>query len=417
MNKYHICIFILIIILIIILFYEKLLPSYNKLQTIEKFSKMATIKDTLFNKYRYDLTIIEKSLINHEFIRNLPDLICNILKLPSCKNKQKLYPVHIIKTIDNMYVAVFNDGQLYKTFNINDATWSGPLANSMPNRFIPLRMITTNPEGNNLIGIGYDNCVYEKKSNKSLDLEAEWTIMDFKDNKNIIYMLYDFDDKDTTGRIRKVIINHNGDILIEDNNGGFTGRVKTTKKFIKLFYDTNGYMLGLDTNFRLGTFDNKDWKNSDYSNKYPVNTNNYLIDIIYDYDNLLYGLTFDLKNQFIDIKKQTEFGYINIFRPIDKDNSNISRNLTTLDIIKSKLGTIESLGKYVETNYESMLDDDIEMAYQRQLIKDTNRLREFCKTRADYSSSDIVNIELDKQINNNADLIKKANEIINTLNL
>lgn len=416
-NKIYLTLQLLLIIisLLIILFYEKLFPSFKLTEsfiTVDKFLEGDNINN-------YNKTIFETSILDHSFINKSPDLICNLLPILDCPNRRN-YPVHIIKTINGDFIAVFNDGQLYTNNNIKQNVWSGPLNNSLINRDTPLRMITTTPEGHELIGIGYDNKVYIKRSpDKILDLEVEWQLYeDIKENQNIIYLLYHKEENNnlSNNKIKKIIVNVDGKIMLEDDNGNFVDVLNISNKFIKLYFDTNGYMLAIDNNFRLGTFDDKNWLNSKYSVKYPVNNYNYLIDIIYDTDNKLFGLTFDFINGNIDLKKQPEIGYNNKFVTIDKTAEQANNILTTRDIIASKLGNESALGNVkasellFDQNVE--IDNDIEMARQRQSLEDIAEIKQLCKKRMDVLDTNFIDIELNKELVKNQKLIEEANKKI-----
>ena len=123
------------------------------------------------NKIEYKNTIFERAtqmVLPQEMICNLipitPSTDCNLDK------KKPKFAVHIIPTMDHGFLAVFNDGKLYKKQELTYPFWSGPLENSMPDGSIPLRMATLDV-GGKLLGVGFDNILYSKMSD---DPESTW---------------------------------------------------------------------------------------------------------------------------------------------------------------------------------------------------------------------------------------------------
>jgi hypothetical protein len=408
-------IILILIAIIIIIYYEKIFSSFkinNKEQleafiTVQEFLDDSSSEDT---PYLYEKTIYENSIIKHEKLKNNPELVCNILPTLNCLDRKK-FPVHIIKLINNDYAAVFNDGKIYITNNFKDNIWNGPIENSMPNISVPLRMINTIPFGNMLVGVGYDNKCYIKRSEKILDYTVEWQLMeDIPESIKVIYLMYYFDN--IKRKAYKMIINTEGRIMIQNEDGSFRLIDGSYPPLLKVFYNKNGYLLGIDENFRLGSFDDKDWTLSTYGQKLPINNNNFLNDIIYDYDNKLVGITFNFDSNILEFKKQLSVGYENKFILLRKDEK-IDTRMTDYQIIISKLGMGNLLG--LSKDQITELDNDIEMAYQRQLIEDTATLREFCKSRQDTLNSDFIDLELNNQLSINNDKLDKINNLLNDL--
>lgn len=415
-------ILLILLSVIIIIYYDKLFPNFNVKNTAQ-LEAFLTVNDFLDKNnikegtkrtpelHTYDKTIYETSIINHSLLKNNPELVCNLLPILDCPDRKK-FPVQMIKLINGHYAAVFNDGKLYSSDNYKENIWIGPYDNSMPNRYIPLRMINTTPHGNMIVGVGYDNRCYIKRSEKLLDLTAEWQLMeDIPSTVKVIYLMYYFDK--VAGKSRKMIINNNGIIMIQEDSGSFRS-INNTKKLLKVFYDRNGFLLGLDTNFHLGTFDDKNWEVSEYAAKSPVNTYNLINDIIYDNDNKLVAISFNFDKDILDYKKQTGVGYDQKFVILDK-NEEIKQNMTDYQIIISKLGMGEMLGLYDERDKASPLDNDVEMAYQRQILADNAELRKFCANRQDNLDTDFIDIELSNQVSINNQKLKKINNLLNDL--
>lgn len=414
MIELFIKIILILISILFIIYYDKLFPSlsFNNTKQLETF---ITLEEAKQDK---DNTVYEEGLIN-SFSDRFPLLVCGLFPKVNCSNKAK-FPVHIIKLINGKFGAVFNDGNLYSSDNIKENMWIGPHKNSMPNRFTPLRMITTNPEGNLLMGIGFDNKLYIKNSDKLLDFDVEWQYIPL--SINIIYLIHIIDK--TSGKIKKIVLDTYGQIRVETNENEFSEPLNMNgQKLIKLYKDKNGYMLGLNNNFRLGTFDDKEWINSKFNNKYKLNYNNFLNDIIYDNDGKLMGLVFNFDENRLDLLKQDDFMSVNNnieyrskFYPIDKTRT-IKKQLTDKIIISSKIGTGNLLGLYDEENITSPFDNDVSYAYQRQIKQDNDRLRDFCKKRNNQLNSDFINIDLNKQLADNEQKITELKTLINDYKL
>jgi hypothetical protein len=402
-------ILLILLSLIFILYYDKLIPSY-KINNNQQLEAFITVSE--FLESDIGTTIYEKSIINHPVLKNNPELVCNIIPTIDCPNRKK-FPVHIIKLINKKYVAVFNDGNLYSSDNYKENIWNGPLTNSMPNRYTPLRMINTTPQGDMLVGVGYDGKCYIKSCETLLDLNVEWKEMsDITEilGNNVIYLMYYFDS--ISKKARKLVINIDGKIMIQTESGKFELVDGSYPPLLKIFYDNNGYMLGIDENFNLGSFDEKDWKLSTYSEHSPINTNNYVNDIIYDNDGKFIGITFNETDNILKLEKQIGIGYEYKFYLLDKDET-VEERLNDYQIIISKLGMGNLLGLFNDVSTE--LDNDIELAYQRQLIADTAELRDFCSKRQGIISGDFVDLELSTQLSVNKEKIEKINSLLNDL--
>lgn len=414
---------LILIAIIIIIYYDKIFPktnnkSINNNSSLENF---ITINEYKVNNDAtpYPPTVYERAIMQHPEISKNSDLICNLLPILECTNRKR-FPVHIIKLINGKYAAVFNDGKLYSTDSLKENMWIGPYENSMPDRYVPLRMITTTPEGNQLIGVGYDNKVYIKQSNKMLDFTVEWQAMlDIPSDQPVIYLMYYFDN--TIGTTNIVIINDKGEIMMQNGKSGNFSRVsKTNKKLLKIFYDRNGYLLGLDNNFHLGTFDDKNWMQSgDFANKYPINDKTLLNDIIYDNDNKLIGISINLDEQDLVLVKQHGVGYEHKFYSLDNNdiNNSISNKMTDYHIISCKLGMDKMLGLYDVKDSMSIMDNDINLAYQRQVVADNKKLREFCMNRQDTVENNFIDLKFNNQIKENENKISKIKSVLAELNV
>ena len=116
-----------------------------------------------------------------------------------------------------------------------------------------------NYKDNSLLGIGYDNKLYAKQSDSAgnINILGEWVIV--PNNFDIIYVITDYSTK------KLVAINIYGQMMIKkttDLTSDYEPLGDLNSPILKLFYDSNGYMLALDTNFNLVQFKKKDWKQS-----------------------------------------------------------------------------------------------------------------------------------------------------------
>ena len=362
-------------------------------------------------------SIYEDSLIK-EYNEN-PVLICNLIPTLTTSNcminnipipKYK-FPVQIMKMPNGTILSVFNDGRLYEKNNMNDKMWNGPIKNSLPFKKIPLRMITLNPNGTFLYGIGYDNRIYRKPENeqKTIVLEAEWELVEGLEN--VIFMMFKFEENKNYSRI--IIINSEGKIKIT-NTDKFTSGVQDygilTTPVLKLIYTSDNYMMAITNKFELKLFDDKVWESSDFSSKYGPNPNK-VLDVMYDYDELLYGIVLVPKTNIVEIMKQEDAFPIEPFIPLELNrfkNSNINRRLNDKEIIKSKIGVIPS-DNILE---DDTLDNDINIAYQRQLVRDQEKLRKFCISKGLGRDVNYKNYDILRQIDSNNEKIEKLNEVI-----
>lgn len=370
-----------------------------------------------FDDYEYQATIFESALtkayptsplVQCQIIPALGSNQCKVGQIPIVKYK---FPVSLAKLPNGKTAAVFNDGRIYVKDRLIDKLWQGPIKNSFPDRTVPLRVITMNPEGDRLVGVGYDNRVYikQKDSNSNIAIETEW--IQIEGLVDVIYLIYELDA--ATGKNNYIIVNTNGQIYripvekpttLQQPVGNFQDRI------LKLIYDPEGYMMALDTNFNLRSFESKDWKTSQLSrpnrrNKMPV------LDVIYDKDQLMFGLVIMNETGMVEVMKQEDAHFMAPFVPLDLNkyvDSNLDMRLTERTIIQTKLGIIPGQSLLEEET----LDDDVNMAYQRQLLEDKKRLRDFCASRSLRTDSNYKNYDVLRTIDDNAAKIDKINKAL-----
>ena len=320
----------------------------------------------------------------------------------------------MIKLIDGTILAVFNDGRLYHKENILSTLWAGPITNSMPNDTIPLRMVTLSTDLVTLLGVGFDNILYVKSSDKkgNINLTIPWRQV--PNNSSIIYILFD----NQTNFLLSIDINGK---LFTKNTFDITSKnqelvTKIDRPILRLYYDNYGYMLVVDNNFDLYQFSELNWKNTKINISRGANSSK-VQDLLYDNDGKMYGIIFNPEAFMVQIMKQTSMFYLSEFYEIDVKTSSNNNNETFVmsdqDIIKCKIG---SLYKYLEVANDDDNDDDPNFAYQKQIIENQKKLREFCANRNIASGdTNYDNYDLLASVDTNNDKIKNLKNIINNL--
>ena len=324
-----------------------------------------------------------------------------------------LFPIHIIKLVDGTILAVFNDGRLYTKDNILSTMWAGPIINSKPLDIIPLRMVTLKTDLVTLLAVGYDNILYMKlpTTNGNVNLTAEW--QQVPNNSNIIYVLFDND----TNYLLSIDIN--GKLFTKNSFDITTSNqelnTKLDRPILRLFYDLNGYMLALDSKFDLYQFSELSWKTTPLNITRGAN-NSKIQDLLYDNDGKMYGLVFNTDAYMVQIMKQTSIFYLADFTELNlqitsADNSNFV--MSDRDIITCKIG---SLYDYLAVaNANDANDDDPNFAYHKQLIENTQQLREFCANKNSVSNNNYDNYDTLANVDKNDVKISKLKKIINNL--
>ena len=373
------------------------------------------------NKIKNNNTIYENSIIAiyGDNIRLKCSMLPNLSNNPSaCLIENEtfvpyLFPVHMIKLIDGTILAVFNDGRLYTKDNILSTMWAGPVKNSKPQDIIPLRMVTLKTDLVTLLAIGYDNILYMKLPDVygNINLTAEW--QQVPNNSNIIYILFD---NDTNFLIS---IDVNGKLFIKNSLDITTSNkelnTKLDRPILRLYYDLNGYMLALDEKFDLYQFSELSWKTTPLNTSRGAN-NSKIQDLLYDNDGKMYGLIFNPDAYMVQIMKQSSIFYLSDFAELDlqltsKDSSNFV--MSDQDIISCKIG---SLYDYLSiSNANDANDDDPNFAYHKQLIENTQQLREFCANKNLVSNSNYDNYDTLANVDKNDAKISKLKNIINNL--
>ena len=404
--------FVVIVSLIIYAIYKYFIKHTPKLY--ENFATDAESPDFPTTDNKYPDTIYEKSI--RAIYGENSAMLCNLLGENCATGNRKRFPVNIIKHTDGTFLAVFNDGNIYRKQYMNEKLWYGPLTNSKPNSgATPLRMITIAPNGIDLIGVGYDNMLYVKKADggNNLDVESAWQLV--ANNRDIIYVLTD---PQTTYLIA---INTDGQILINTKyelESDFEQATRLQIPILRAYFDTNGYMLVITTDFKLYQMNDLDWRNSSIDFDKGANPSN-VLDILYDNDMKLWGLVPIDAAGIVEVYKQRQIYYLSKFLlPDIQTELGTAKNafiINDKDIIKAKCGVDITIS---EADAGDSLDDDVNYANMRQILENKKKLREFCANRTlvdPNKSTNYRDFELEDQIAANTDKLLDMKKIVSTM--
>lgn len=396
---------------------------------------MTNISD---NNYSiFESSIYEKYFkINKKYVCNLLPYMTNN-KLFKCDGgdgggDDKLIPTpkHIIKLSNKSqgkYLAVFNDGQLYEKSRIRDKFWKGPLSNSMPdNKY--LRMITLD-NYDNLLGITQDGNMYIKKvneNNKRNRYDNKWEQLPGL-GVPLIYIINEMknvdDNLDNSSSNINILLglDYSGLIIKIEYNPelgiiSYERLANDITPVIKLYYDKNGYLIGLNKDLHLIRKETTNYEESVF-NLNKINPSD-VLDIIYDKDGKMFGLVPIINNDnggFNTLMKQNLVNYQSKFLPLaltDIKNDDIKNiYLTDNDIIKLKTGVnfdIETELKSKDYGYKN-----IQEAMERTDIEDITKLRQLCSERT-YPDDNVeyANFELLNRMESQQLKINELNNVV-----
>ena len=421
----------IIVIFLLCFLHIKFLNYNSELNNkVENFEDLSIIKHYDYTNYNsFEETIFEESL-KKEFNMEESRIVCNVLpilskedcmSMPQQSNQINLFPVHLLELDTNIILGVFNNGYIYKKNNLSDKYWSGPIKNSLPNNNIPLRMITTDYDGK-ILGVGYNNKLYRKiKTSKNFDIESEWELIPFSDD--IIYVLYDtkLNDKDYKKNESKI----KDDILIGVNKIGLLTKIKYeelgTKPFtpianddfkvLKIYFEKNGYMMAIGTDFNLYRKNGKQWENSKF-NVFNKNESK-LLDVIYDTDAKMYGLVFMDKLNTVELMKQKMVHYLSQFIPLEflSKNDNKVSKMNFNERNRTKTGVNNLVYKLVD-NYGYKTIQEVK---SRLEINDIGKLRDMCKNRGYLTSQKYNNFKILNKIEGQNKKIDEMKTIISEM--
>lgn len=324
-----------------------------------------------------------------------------------CKSDtNNFYPLNIMKTLDGDYLAVFNNGKLYKNDDIEKQNlWRGPLVNSLPKNDVRLVMVTYERFGK-LLGVGTDGLIYIKSKD---DVESPWNVIALPNSGCVVHITYDKDKRllgiDTEGNIvKKKTIEITSDWETVSNPGGFP--------LIKIYWDMNGHMLGIGTDFKLYQKKSNNWEGSQWKNKTP---NTMVFDVLYDIDGRLYGTTINDELGLIELRKQNQAYYSAEFYPLEDVSVQGVQILMTSHIIQSKMGsTFDKESENQEKSLEDIVDPSPDELQQQYILESQTKLRQLCASKKKlYNSGDFYDFELQRKIEVQDNLIDKLKNEIN----
>ena len=435
-----ICLIFLFLVLIIkySLTIENLKNTNNN--QLENFETERTLnKGTLYVLQNNSLENTEKLILDFNGENILPLLSVDpITKIPIeiIKNQDKLYKKHPINIIlyphylnkainsDNIsntyytYLAVFNDGALYKKDNLSQSSWEGPLMNSYYhdldlNKFIPFRNITLDKNGR-LLGVGYDGKIYIKISNleKKNTLEEvsnttinyrydepyknNWRLWNYNNTvilTHLIYLnntMYNVDIEDTylgidfDGKLKVFTYSEDTENIgnLEPDTNYLKPINQNNDPLFKISYDLEGHLLVINRNLELKRtkysingilFENKSYSYDSIDDK--IKNPNIIYDVIYDTDQKLYGIG-SINNNIVLLKQENIF-YLAPFKlPLHLQDT--TQHVTDLGII-SKHAIIKSKTGFIKKQEETIRT--LEEAYDKEKNTDLIKFKQFCKSQ------------------------------------
>lgn len=401
----------------------------NELNNIENYQNKSILGHFEYSNFNnFEDTIFEESLRN-EFDKNNSNIVCNVLptlKKEDCKDMNGLdiqiniFPVHILEVDPKLILAVFNNGYIYKKNKLDDKYWSGPLENSLPNNTIPLRMISMD-SNLKLLGVGYDNNLYRKvKDSKDLNVESQWELVPMADD--LIYVLYETKLKEEGYNPDESKIKD--DLLIGINKIGLLTKIKYNDlgsrtfeplvnddfKVLKIYFEKNGYMIAIGTDFNLYRKNTKNWEEAEF-NIFNKNESK-LLDVVYDSDAKMFGLVFMERMNVVEMMKQKMIHYLSSFTPLEmlpKKRSDIKMNFN--DRLKAKTGVDKLIYKLVDDYGYNNVDE----VKSRLEIDDIGKLRTLCKNRGFLTNKKYQNFDILNKIQSQNKKIDNMNSIISEM--
>ena len=455
MNWQHSVLIIFIAVIIIYWYVLKNKKVTNK-QNIEGFEDpVDTSNPSLLNWYQNLMGTIEPPIYQSVYDNNeklAPSLKFNLkidpLRKEIDKSSGKVYqrllvPIHLTTTLDGKILAVFNDGKLYlKKELFNDQLWMGPLDNSLYGSQVDgigMRMIMSFPLNHNqerqirLLGVGQDNTLYYKETE---DIQSKWikTPTEGTYNNDLVYLFCDFYQSTENYYPLLYGINTNGGIVYKNLEGKnpipsiedvdfmkipfrfTTPPINDNIKVLKIFWDKNGFMIGIGQDLRLYQKKGIDWKVRPWETSEELRgtnpgANTQVIDVFMDNDGRMVGIVLDSESNppMIKIMKQNQSYYLSDFQDIS-DISQQRQIFNNQEMIKMKTGldwvTYFSFEDPDEILYRS---NNLQAIYQRSVMLDRFKLRKLCQDRKPTMNLDARNFDLERVIDEKEKKITQLN--------
>ncbi len=359
------------------------------------------------------------------------------------KFRRLLIPIHIIKLFNGKYLAVFNDGRLYTKTNLyDDKLWIGPLDNSLvgsPEDGLGMRMVMLFPLNKNgsrnikLLGVGQDNCLYYKEKE---DLNSMWVKATDSNTENdkLVYLFCDYHQENSDNYypllygitiegkfVCKLSEGVNPSESIEedefmklsfsDPNPSITNNIKV----LKVFWDKNGFMIGISTDFKVYQKKGVDWKIRPWETDPGLRGTNdgadtQVIDLLMESDGRMVGLVLDSESDppRIKIQKQNQSYYLADFDVLETVG-NGKEMYNDYELYKFKTGlNIDAYLSFLDADEVLYRSNNLQALYQRSLMEDKYRLRKLCKNRS--PSGEARNFELEEKIKDKNNLITSLNK-------
>ena len=344
-----------------------------------------------------------------------------------------LVPLHIIRLLDGRYLGVLNNGKLYlKSDLYKDKLWIGPLNNSLVGSQedgIGFRMVLSFPFNVNherqirLLGVGQDSKLYYKESE---DIQSKWIMAENETNSSnadLVYLFCDFHQDKEKYYPLLYGITTKGDFVYKNLKGEnppstieldkfmslpFTspvGMPEQNIQVLKVFWDRNGFMIGIGLDFKLYQKRGIDWKNRPWETGTEMRGTNpgsdaRVIDMIMDNDARMLSLKFmgTKEKPMIAIQKQDQTHYL-----ADHDDPvSVGKNPKVfsdvqLQMYKSGLDweTYLSFEDPDEILYRS---NNLQAIKQRSIMMNRLRLRKLCKSRNPTMNIEARNFGLERTL-------------------
>jgi hypothetical protein len=462
--KFNVQQYVIVILVISILLYwikiywiQKINEDKN-IQINEGFADTTAIANsltTLQSWYQNSLTVMEPSIYQnvYDYNKKLDPMLKFNLKIDPMrkevdKDTGKIYqrllvPIHITTLLDGRILAVFNDGKIYMKPNLfSEQLWVGPLVNSLygsQTDGIGMRMIMNFPINNNqerqiiLLGVGQDSTLYYKQNE---DIQSQWIKSPIANtnNNDLVYLFCDY--YQSTEDYYPILygITSTGDIVYKNNNNKapistieyvdffklpFSSPIPAINdniKVIKVFWDKNGFMIGIGQDLRLYQKKGIDWKVRPWEVSESIRGTNpgsstQLIDIMMDNDGRMIGIVLDSEANppIIKIQKQNQSYYLADFLDINEVTAQ-NRIYNEQEMIKFKTGLDWTVYLSFEDPDEVLYrTNNLNAIYQRSVMLDKFKLRQLCNERKPSMNLDARNFDLERIMDQKEKKIKNLN--------